>query len=214
MSPVLRSVEKTGRTKEEAIRAALKDLGVPLEEARVEVLPDQARGGFLGILQGKSVHVRVSVVEDVGKVAARFLREVLVGMGVTARVEVMRREEAIVLNVTGTDLGILIGRHGQMLDALQYLVGLAANRGLDEKKRIIVDVQGYRERHEESLRRLALRVANQVRHEQRKAVLSPMTPRERRIIHLTLQDQRGVFTYSEGQDPFRRVIVSPQEKAD
>ena len=210
----LRSVEKVGRTREEAVRSALKELGVGLDEAKVETLTDQGKSGFLGLLQGKQVHVRVTATEDVGKTAARFLREVLVGMGITARVETLHREDQVVLNVLGTDLGLLIGRHGQTLDALQFLVSLAANRGLEERRRIIVDVQGYRQRHEESLRRLALRVADRVRHEHKKAVLSPMTPAERRIIHTTLQEQKEVFTYSEGEDPFRRVVISPQDQQD
>jgi len=210
----MRSVEKAGRTKEEAVRVALKELGVGLDEVQVEVLTDRERAGFLGLLQGKQVHVRVTASEDEGKIAARFLREILVNMGIAARVEILRREDQTVLNVSGTDLGLLIGRHGQTLDALQFLVGLAANRGLEERRRIVVDVQGYRERHEESLRRLALRVADGVRHQRKKAILSPMTPQERRIIHLTLQDQKEVFTYSEGQDPFRRVVISPQDQAE
>ena len=210
----MRSVEKTGRTKEEAVRAALKELGVGLEDVKVEVLENENRSGFLGMFQSKQVRVRVTVIEDVGKIAARFLREILVGMGIAARVEILRRPDQIVLNVSGTDLGILIGRHGQTLDAIQFLVGLAANRKAEEKKRIIIDVQGYRRRHEESLRRLALRMAERVRHERKKAVLAPMTPADRRIIHLTLQGQKEVFTYSEGQEPFRRVVISPQEKAE
>lgn len=209
----MRSIEKTGRTKDEAVRAALKELGVSLDEVKVEVI-EQERTGFLGILQGRQTRVRVTVVEDVGKAAARFLREILVGMGITARVETLRRDDHVILNVTGSDLGLLIGRRGQTLDAIQYLVGMAANKGMEEKRRIIVDVQGYRHRHEESLRRLALRTADRVKSERKKAVLSPMTPADRRIIHTTLQNHDGVFTFSEGQDPFRRVIVSPQERAE
>ncbi len=209
----MRSVEKVARTKEEAVRAALRELGVTLDEAKVEVIEDHSHGGFLGLLQTKQVHVRVSVIEDVGKAAARFLRELLVGMGISAKVEIMRREDQICLNISGNDLGLLIGRHGQTLDAIQFLVNLAANRGLEEKSRVIVDVHGYRQRHEESLRRLALRMAGKVRQERKKAVLSPMTPQERRIIHTTLQEVADVFTYSEGQDPFRRVVISPQEQA-
>ncbi|MGE5527973.1 MAG: RNA-binding cell elongation regulator Jag/EloR [Patescibacteria group bacterium] len=207
----MRSVEKVGRTKEEAVRAALRELGIGLDEARVEIVRDEANSGFLGLLQNKKVRVKVTATEDVAKTAARFLREVLVGMEVTARVEVLHREDQVVLNVTGSELGILIGRHGQTLDALQYLVNLAANKGIEEKQRIVVDVQGYRQRHEESLRRLACHAADKVRQQRRKIVLSPMTPQERRIIHVTLQDNKDVFTYSEGQDPFRRVIVSPHE---
>ncbi|MCL6614173.1 MAG: protein jag [Firmicutes bacterium] len=210
----MRSVEKSGRTKEEAVRAALRDLGVGLDDVKVEMLENEERSGFLGMFQSRQVRVRVTVMEDVGKTAARFLREILVAMGIAARVEILRREDQIILNVSGSDLGLLIGRHGQTLDALQFLVGMAANRGVEEKKRIVIDVQGYRRRHEESLRRLALRVADRVRHERKKAVLSPMNPADRRIIHLTLQGQKEVFTYSEGQEPFRRVVISPQEKAE
>lgn len=210
----MRSIEKSGRTKEEAVRAALKDLGVGLDDVKVEMLEDEGRGGFLGMFQSRQVRVRVTVMEDVGKTAARFLREILVAMGIAARVEILRRDEQIILNVSGSDLGLLIGRHGQTLDALQFLVGMAANKGVEERKRIVIDVQGYRRRHEESLRRLALRVADRVRHEGKKAVLSPMNPADRRIIHLTLQSQKEVFTYSEGQEPFRRVVISPQEKAE
>ena len=210
----MRSIEKNGRTKEEAVRAALRELGVGLEDVRVETIEDEERSGFLGMFQSRQVRVRVTVMEDVGKTAARFLREILVAMGIAARVEILRRDDQIVLNVTGSDLGLLIGRHGQTLDALQFLVGMAANKGAEERKRIVIDVQGYRRRHEESLRRLALRVADRVRHERKKAVLAPMNPADRRIIHLTLQGQKEVFTYSEGQEPFRRVIVSPQDKAE
>ena len=209
----MRSVEKIGKTKEEAVRAALRELGIGLEDARVELV-DEGHSGFLGFLQSKQVRVKVTAQEDVGKTAARFLREILVCMGITAHVEVMNRPEQILLNISGDDLGLLIGRHGQTLDALQFLVSIVSNRGVDARRRIIVDVENYRERHEESLRRLALRVAEKVRQEQKKAVLSPMTPAERRIIHTALQDHKEIMTYSEGQDPFRRVIVSPTAQTE
>lgn len=209
----MRSVEKIGKTKEEAVRAALRELGVGLEDARVELV-DEGPSGFLGFLQSKQVRVKVTAQEDVSKTAARFLREILVCMGITAHVEVMNRPEQILLNISGDDLGLLIGRHGQTLDALQFLVSIVSNRGVDARRRIVVDVENYRERHEESLRRLALRVAEKVRQEQKKAVLSPMTPAERRIIHTALQDHKGIMTYSEGQDPFRRVIVSPAAQTE
>ena len=206
-------MQKIGKTKEEAVRAALRELRIGLEDARVELV-DEGHSGFLGFLQSKQVRVKVTVQEDVGKTAARFLREILVCMGITAHVEVMNRPEQILLNISGDDLGLLIGRHGQTLDALQFLVSIVSNRGVDARRRIVVDVENYRERHEESLRRLALRVAEKVRQEQKKAVLSPMTPAERRIIHTALQDHKEIMTYSEGQDPFRRVIVSPTAQTE
>ncbi len=106
-------------------------------------------------------------------------------------------------------MGILIGRRGRTLDALQYLANLAANRGCKERVRIIVDAASYRKRRAETLESLAQRLCQRVRRQRRKVVLEPMTPQERRIIHLTVQEERGLVSYSEGEEPFRRVIIAP-----
>lgn len=207
----MKMVEKISRTKEEAIESALEELGVGLDQVKVEVLEEISKGGLLGLLSGKSIKVRVSVKEDIGQVAGLFLREMLVNMGVFAQVEIFRRKDNTMLNINGKDLGLLIGKHGQTLDAIQYLVNLSVNKNQIEKERIIVDVEGYRRRREETLRRLALRIADKVKREKRKQVLEPMSPQERRIIHATLQDFKDVMTYSEGEDPYRHVIISPQD---
>ncbi|MCL6589734.1 MAG: protein jag [Firmicutes bacterium] len=206
----MKVVEKIARSKEEAIAEALRELGVGPEQARVEVV-EETNKGLLGFLSGKAVKVRVSVKEDLGQSAGLFLREMLVNMGVLAQVEIFKRKDNTVLNINGKDLGILIGKHGQTLDAIQYLVNLSVNKNQDEKERIIIDVEGYRRRREETLRKLALKIADKVKREKRKQVLEPMSPHERRIIHSTLQECKEVFTYSEGEDPYRHVIISPQD---
>jgi spoIIIJ-associated protein len=165
----------------------------------------------LGFLGAKVYRVKVTVKEDTSQTAGLFLRELLVNMGVTAQVEIFRRKDNVLLNINGKDLGVLIGKRGQTLDAIQYLVNLAVNKNYQEKERIIIDVEGYRRRREETLRKLAIKLADKVKRDKRKEVLEPMSPHERRIIHATLQGNKDVFTYSEGEDPYRHVIISPQD---
>lgn len=206
----MKSVEKVGRTTEEAVAEAIKELGVKPDKVKVEVLEETTKG-FLGLLGGKVVRVKVTVKEDLAQVAGLFLREMLVNMGVLAQVEIFKRSDNTILNINGKDLGILIGKRGQTLDSIQYLVNLAVNKDQIEKERIIVDVAGYRRRREDTLRRLAIKMADKVKREGRKQVLEPMSPHERRIIHSTLQSNKDVMTYSEGEDPYRHVIISPQQ---
>ncbi len=207
----MKMVEKVARTKEEAVMEALEELGVGADRANIEVLEESSKSGLLGLISSKTVRVRVTVKEDLAQAAGLFLREMLVNMGVLAQVEIFRRKDNTTLNINGKDLGILIGKHGQTLDAIQYLVNLSVNKNQTEKERIIVDVEGYRRRREETLRRLAVRIAEKVKREKRKQVLEPMSPQERRIIHAALQDFKDVMTYSEGEDPYRHVIISPQD---
>lgn len=206
----MKVVEKVARTKDEAIAEALSELGVGIDQVKVEVIEEITKSGLLGLLSSKSVRIRVTAKEDIGQTAGLFLREMLVNMGVLAQVEIFRRQDNTILNINGKDLGLLIGKHGQTLDAIQYLVNLSVNKNQIEKERIVVDVEGYRRRREETLRRLALRIADKVKREKKKHVLEPMSPQERRIIHATLQDFKDVMTYSEGEDPYRHVIISPE----
>lgn len=206
----MKSVEKIGKTKEEALAEALQELGITEDKAIIQVSEESTKG-ILGFLSSKTFKVKVTAKQDVSQSAGLFLRELLVNMGIPAQVEIFKRKENITLNITGKELGVLIGKHGQTLDALQYLVNLAVNKDQVEKERIIIDVEGYRRRREETLKRLALKIADKVKRDQRKEVLEPMSPHERRIIHATLQGYKEVFTYSEGVDPYRHVIISPQD---
>ena len=209
----MKSVIKTAKTKDEAIAEALRELNVNIDQVQIEVLEESSKG-ILGIIGAKAAKVEVTVKEDVSQTAALFLREMLVNMGIFAQVEVFRRKDATTLNINGKNLGVLIGKRGQTLDAIQYLVNLAVNKNHLEKERIIIDVENYRRRREETLRKLAVKIASKVKKDGKKEVLEPMTPHERRIIHSTLQNYKEVFTYSEGEDPYRHVVISPQSNSD
>lgn len=207
----MKVLEKTGKTVDEAVAEALRELGADRPQVEVEVL-DEGSKGLLGLLGGRAARVRVTFAQNAVEEGKRFLEELMHSAGLKGEVGRTERGEMAVLEVTGDDLGALIGRRGQALDSLQYLVNVAANRHCTEKQRVVVDVEGYRLRREETLRRLALRMADKVKREHRKTILEPMTPQERRVIHATLQDVSDVFTYSEGEDPFRRVVISPNNR--
>lgn len=204
----MKELERRGKTVDEAVKAAAAELGVRPEDLEVVVLDEPAKGLF-GLIGAKEARVLVRTREDRREVARRLIEEVVGRMGIEVEVDVEEREGATVFNLEGPDLGILIGRRGQTLDAFQYLVNMAANRsGSGEKIRVIVDVEGYRRRREETLRRLANRLAERVRRSGTSVVLEPMSAQERRVIHLALQDNPYVGTQSEGEDPQRHVVIS------
>lgn len=204
-------VEKTGKTVEDAYRAALAELNVPEDRVTCEVLEEPSKG-FLGLIGTKPAKVKVTVKELTPlEKATKFLEEIFAAMQLEVRLEREDKEDCSIYNLIGENLGILIGKHGQTLDALQYLANLAANRGLSEEKvRIVIDVENYRSRREETLRRLALRLADKARHTGEKIMLEPMNRHERKIIHMALQDNHRVMTYSAGEEPFRKVVIEPK----
>ena len=212
----MRSIEVVGRTKEEALDLALKELKVDRDKVKVEVLEEVNNKGLLGLINISRVRLRVKVKdrEEYAQKAVRFLREILVNMGIYAEVETFKKPDHLVLNINGSDLGKLIGRRGQTLNSLQYLVNLVVNKDSDEKEKIIIDVGGYRQRREESLRKLANKAAARVSLRKKKEALYPMTPYERRIIHLALQNNEEVETHSEGKEPYRRVVITPKNSSE
>lgn len=129
-------------------------------------------------------------------------------MSVNADFEVFNRDEQVKINITGLDLGILIGRRGDTLESIQFLTNLAVAKKLSNKTRIVIDVEGYRKRREETLIVLAKRLAEKVKKSGNRIVLEPMSPQERRIIHTALQNELKVTTFSEGEEPHRRVVVA------
>lgn len=202
------SLEKTGRTVEEALESALTELGVSRERVEYEILENPSKGLF-GLIGAKPARVLVTVKEiDPLEVAMTFLQSIFATMQLQVAVEKMTRDEHVILNLRGEDLGILIGKHGQTLDALQYLTNLAANRDAENKVRIVLDVEDYRKRRTETLSRLALRLADKVKRRGEKVALEPMSPHERKIIHVALQDDSRIVTYSEGDEPFRKVVIA------
>ena len=204
----MKEVEKRGRSVEEAVKAALAELDATEDEVEIQVVEEPSKGLF-GLIGAREARVVVRLREDRRKTAQRLLEKVLEAMGLEVRIKSEEREGATIFNLEGPDLGILIGRRGQTMDALQYLINLAANRAGDgEKVRIIIDVEGYRRRREETLKRLAERLAERVRRSGKSVVLEPMSAQERRVIHLTLQNNPYVETQSEGEEPQRHVVIS------
>lgn len=206
----MRAVEKSARTVEEAVALALQELGVAREQVNVEVLEEGTKG-FLGIIGGKAARVRVTVNERVCDRAVRLVQDVICAMELEAQVVTREEGDTVFVNLEGKNLGVLIGRRGETLNALEYLVNVAVKRSSDEKKRVVLDVEGYRKKREETLQRLALRLAEKARRRGRSVVLEPMNPQERRIIHTTLRGRDDIYTFSEGEEPFRKIVIAPRK---
>jgi spoIIIJ-associated protein len=204
----MKFAEKTGKTVEDAISACLADLGVERSRVEIQVLEEPTKKGLFGLLGTRLAKVRVSYEDNPGAMACDFLKKICSTMGVVAEFEPGKRGEHWIINISGAELGILIGRRGDTLEALQYLTNLAVAKQLSEKVRIIVDVEGYRQRREETLVRLAKRLSDKVKRTGSRVVLEPMNPHERRIIHTALQDDNRISTFSEGEEPNRKVVIS------
>lgn len=250
-------VEKTAKTVEEAVAAALSELNITAEEAVIEVLEEGKKGlfGFFGKdakvrVTAKEVVVEETVVETAAPEAApvvetvvetevkeeapvateervarepkkfvvsdesvakarEFLQKVFNAMKIDVVMEkfVNKNDGTVTFKLHGADMGILIGKHGQTLDSLQYLTNLVANKNSAERVRVIIDVEDYRDRRIETLNRLAYRLADKVKRSGERVALEPMNPHERKIIHMALQNDRRVTTLSEGDEPYRHVVI-------
>lgn len=201
-------IEKTGRTVDDAIKNSLSELNVTRDKVDVEVL-DQGSKGLFGILGSKLAKVKVTVKFDYAFEAKAFLRDVLNAMGINAEIHIADSGDGLKITLRGPNMGILIGHRGETLDSLQYLVSLVINKNNSgsEYKRVILDTENYRQKREETLIRLARRLANNAKATSKSIVLEPMNPYERRIIHSALQDNPYVTTHSEGDEPFRKVVI-------
>lgn len=203
----MRSVEKQGKTVEEAIALALAELGVGLDQVETEVLEEPSKG-FLGILGGKLAKVRVTQKPDPLQMLVDFVKGVCERMGARVQVEAAATDEMIKVDLNGASLGLVIGKHGQTLDSLQYLANVVYNRNTETRQRVVLDAGGYRERREETLLRLANRLAEKAKRTGRRIMLEPMSAHERRIIHTALQHDNQIVTYSEGEEPYRKVVIA------
>jgi len=207
----VKAIEKTGRTVEEAVELALQEMGVSIDEVDVVVL-DEPSKGILGFFGGKPAKVKVSLREDsIMEKAQGLIKNVLGAMQLPAQVNVREKDKELVMELQGRDLGILIGRRGETLDALQYLINLSVNRKREQRKKIVIDIEGYRERRCETLRKLASKLADKARQNGRSVILEPMNAQERRIIHTALQERNDIYTFSEGEEPYRKIIISPKK---
>jgi len=203
----MKSVESTGKTIDEAILMAVAKLGVQRDNLEIEVLEEPVKGLF-GIIGAKEARIRATVKKSSADYAKEFLLKLLELMGMEAFVDSTEVNDCIKVEIKGDGMGLLIGHRGETLDAIQYLVSLVVSKESGEYKRVIVDTENYRRRREETLKKLAKRLAYKVAKTKKRVVLEPMNPYERRIIHSTLQNDKYVKTYSEGDEPFRKVIIT------
>ncbi|SHI67238.1 RNA-binding cell elongation regulator Jag/EloR [Desulfofundulus thermosubterraneus] len=206
----MEGVEKTAKTVDEAVSLALAQLGISREEAEIEVLEEPSRG-FLGLLGSRPARVRVRVKDTPSRRAKELLGRLLEAMNLPVDMAIEEKENNVFIDIEGKDVGILIGRRGETLDALQYLITLYVNKNQHQRCKVFLDVEGYRRRREETLQRLALKLAEKAKQRGRNVVLEPMTSHERRIIHTALQGRDDIFTYSEGEEPYRKIIISPKK---
>ncbi len=205
-----KEVIQNAKTVLQAVELGAKELGVSSDKVTYTVMQEPSKG-FLGIGANEAI-VKVIYELTPADKAETFIKTVLSGMGIAAETVAETDEEGATVSVTGDNMGLLIGRHGEVLDSLQYLATLAANKGLKEYYRVTVDVEGYRAKRREALKQLAHRMAEKAVKYDRSFALEPMSAYERRIIHSEVQGIKGVSTYSVGTDAERKVIICPENK--
>lgn len=206
----MKSIETTGKTIDEAIKLGLQQLEKEREEVEVKVLEVPSKG-FLGILGAKLAKVRLEVLVRPEDEVKKFLQDLFNGMGIEVNIEINRKKDTLNICLEGPDMGVVIGRRGQTLDSVQYLASLVVNKGKEEYLKVFVDTENYRKKREETLIRLANKMARKVRKIGKAITLEPMNPYERRIIHSTLQGNPFIQTYSEGDEPYRKVAITPKK---
>jgi len=208
MQDQTQTVEKKGKNVEEAIRAALDELGCEIEDVSVEVV-EEASKRLLGFMGNKPAVVKVSMREKPELEAQKIVEDLLRKMKIDYQIDRVEWENGTTrINIVGKDMGLLIGRKGETLNALQFIAGLMINRKREEKVRIVLDVEDYRKKREQSLEALALRLSEKVKQTQKNVIMRPMSSQERRIVHTVLQEDPELVTYSMGDEPNRKVVIA------
>ncbi|MEG0153315.1 MAG: RNA-binding cell elongation regulator Jag/EloR [Niameybacter sp.] len=244
------SVEKTGKTIDDAITDALIEIGATTEQVDIEVL-DKGSKGFLGLgakyarvrvtlkelsdtqdklqsalekdvlveieetikedlKENDEVNINVNVNIDTAiQISLEFLKSVLKEMDIEPNFETKIEKDRVYINISGDKMGMVIGKRGDTLDALQYLTNIVVNKGHNDYVKVMLDTENYRSRREETLRKVAYKFAKKATQTKRPVILEPMNPYDRRIIHAALQESHQVKTHSEGKEPFRRVVITP-----
>lgn len=202
-------IQISAKTVDDAITEALVQLGTTSDKIEYEVI-EKGSTGFIGLIGRKDAVIKVRKKYSVPDEIREFLTKIFQAMNVNVEIELNVDEENHIVNVElkGSDRGILIGKRGQTLDSLQYLTNLAVNKGTEDYVKVKIDTENYRKRRRETLENLAKNIAYKVKRTKRPVSLEPMNPFERRVIHSALQGDRFVTTYSEGEEPYRHVVVA------
>ena len=206
--------EFKAKTVDEAITAATLELGISSDKLQYEVV-DEGSKGFFGIFNSKPAVIKVILKKSLLERTQEFCDELFAAMKVETTVNIDFREEDNVMNIdlSGSDMGILIGKRGQTLDSLQYLVSLVINKESEKFNRVKLDTENYRERRKATLENLARNISLKVKRIKKPVALEPMNPYERRIIHSALQNDKFCTTKSEGDEPYRHVVVMLKKDA-
>ena len=201
-------IEVSAKNVDDAVIEACQKLVVTRDKLEYEVI-EEGSNGFLGIGSRPAV-IKARVRASVDGKAVDFLKEVFAAMNMAVVIDAKfdETDNNIDIDLSGDDMGVLIGKRGQTLDSLQYLVSLVVNKDAQDYIRVKVDTEDYRRRRKETLENLAKNIAYKVKRTKRPVSLEPMNPYERRVIHSALQNDRYVTTHSEGDEPFRRVVVT------
>ena len=202
--------EFTGKTVDDALTNATVSLGITSSEIKYEVV-EEGSSGFLGIgSKDAIIKVVISTEEDPKQVAKEFLDGVFEAMQLEVNIsmELNESDNTLLIDLAGPEMGVLIGKRGQTLDSLQYLTNLAVNRSSENYTRVKIDTEDYRRRRKETLENLAKNMASKVKRTKKAVTLEAMNPYERRIIHSALQNDNNVTTHSEGEEPYRYVVIT------
>ena len=204
----MKTIEMTGKTVEEALKHALDQLNLTKDKVDVEVI-DEGSKGLFNLIGTKPAKVKVTKKPDVLDDTKTFLVNVLSSMNINADMDIKEENDIIKINLKGPKMGLVIGYRGETLDSLQYLVSLVVNKNHENPyKKVVLDAENYRHKREETLIKVAQKTAYKVKKSGRPYKLEPMNTYERRIIHSALQEYNDINTYSEGEEPFRRIIIS------
>ena len=211
-----KEITVTAKTTELALKKAAEELGAPSVEALEYTVIEKEKKGFLG-LGASDAKLKVSYTQSGVEIAVEFIERLLKDMNIEAKISLVDADNADKqINIEGKEVGALIGHHGETMDSLQYLVNLAANQKVEGEKRdfvkLVVDIEGYRAKREETLRALARRMADKVIKYKKSVMLEPMNPYERRIIHSEVQNINGVSTNSIGSENNRKVVIFLEDK--
>ncbi len=202
-------IEVTGKTVDDAITNALIQLETTSDQIEYEVI-EKGSSGFLGIIGKQDAVIKVRKKSNLLDDTYEFLNKMFAAMNMEVKSEIDYNEENRTMNIdfSGDEMGILIGKRGQTLDSLQYLISLVVNKESDAYIKVKVDTEDYRERRKQTLENLAKNLSYKVKRTRRPVTLEPMNPYERRIIHSALQNDRYVETHSEGDEPYRKVVIT------
>ncbi|SDK23035.1 RNA-binding cell elongation regulator Jag/EloR [Sediminibacillus albus] len=204
----MRQVTATGQTVEDAVQSALKQLNTSRDQVDLEVI-DEGKKGILGIFGSKPAIVKVTLALNPIQKTETYLKKIIAEMGAEVDVETIVQDKQVTFELSGEKIAILIGKRGQTLNSLQYLLQLVVNRNADKHYTLVLDAEGYRSRRKETLINLANRMADKAANTRKEVALEPMPSYERKIIHTALQNHSRISTFSAGVEPNRHVVIKP-----